>query len=127
VKVKIIRNNEEKLLTIKMDQQPESMSGRKYVTIKTLLGQASLGMGMGLAIEDLPQKDKERHGVIVRHVVSDSPAERAGILPGDIILKVGSSEINSLNEFQTVLQGFIERGVPVSMFIKSKGYVTLNY
>ena len=125
VKVKIIRNKEEKLLTIKMDQQPESMSGRKYVTIKTLLGQASLGMGM--AIENLPQEDKERHGVVVRHVVSDSPAERAGILPGDIILKVGSSEINSLNEFQTVLQGFIERGVPVSMFIKSKGYVTLNY
>ena len=125
VKVKIIRNKEEKLLTIKMDQQPESMSGRKYVTIKTLLGQASLGMG--LAIENLPQEDKERHGVVVRHVVSDSPAERAGILPGDIILKVGSSEINSLNEFQTVLQGFIERGVPVSMFIKSKGYVTLNY
>ena len=125
VKVKIIRNKEEQLLTIKMDQQPESMSGRKYVTIKTLLGQASLGMG--LAIENLPQEDKERHGVVVRHVVSDSPAERAGILPGDIILKVGSSEINSLNEFQTVLQGFIERGVPVSMFIKSKGYVTLNY
>jgi len=125
VKAKIIRNKEEKLLTIKMDQQPESMSGRKYVTIKTLPGQASLGMG--LAIENLPQEDKERHGVVVRHVVSNSPAERAGILPGDIILKVGSSEINSLNEFQTVLQGFIERGVPVSMFIKSKGYVTLNY
>ncbi|MDP7530863.1 MAG: trypsin-like peptidase domain-containing protein, partial [Candidatus Scalindua sp.] len=66
VKVKIIRNKEEKLLTIKMDQQPESMSGRKYVTIKTLLGQASLGMG--LAIEDLPQEDKKKHGVLVRHV-----------------------------------------------------------
>ena len=125
VKVKIIRNKEEKLLAIKMEQQPESMSGRKYVTIKTLLGQVSLGMG--LAIEDLPQEDKERHGVIVRHVVSDSPAERAGIIPGDIILKVGSSEINSRNEFQSVLQGFIEKGVPVSVFIKSKGYVTLNY
>ena len=125
VKVKIIRNKEEKLLTIKMEQQPESMSGRRYVTIKTLLGQVSLGMG--LAIEDLPQEDKERRGVIVRHVVSDSPAERAGIIPGDIILKVGSSEINSRNEFQSVLQGFIEKGVPVSVFIKSKGYVTLNY
>lgn len=125
VKVRIIRNKKEKLLTIKMDQQPESMSGKKYVTVKALIGQPSLGMG--LAIEDLPQKDKERHGVIVRHVVSDSPAERAGILPGDIILKVGSSEVNSLNEFQSVLQGFIENGVPVSVFIKSKGYVTLKY
>ncbi len=125
VKVRVIRNKKEKLLTIKMDQQPENMSGKKYVTIKTLLGQASLGMG--LAIEDLPQEDKERHGVIVRHVVSDSPAERAGILPGDIILKVGSSEVNSLNEFQSVLQEFIEKGVPVSVFIKSKGYVTLQY
>ncbi len=125
VTIKIIRNKKEKLLTIKMDQQPESMSGRKYVTIKALVGQASLGMG--LAIENLPQEDKERHGVIVRHVVSGSPAERAGILPGDIIIKVGSSEVNSLNEFQSVLQGFVEKGVPVSVFIKSKGYVTLKY
>ncbi len=125
VKVRIIRNKKEKSLTIKIDQQPESMSGKKYVTIKTLLGQASLGIG--LAIEDLPHEDKERHGVIVRHVVSDSPAERAGILPGDIILKVGSSEVNSLNEFQSVLQGFVEKGVSVSVLIKSKGYVTLRY
>ncbi len=125
VKVKIIRNKKEMLLTIKMDQQPESMSGKKYVTIKALIGQASLGMG--LAIEDLPQEDKERHGVLVRHVVSDSPAERAGILPGDIIIKIGSSEVNTLDEFQSVLQGFIDKGVPVSVFIKSKGYVTLKY
>jgi len=125
VKVRIIRNKKEKLLTIKMDQQPESMSGKSYVTIKSLIEQASLGMG--LSIEDLPQENEERHGVLVRYVVSDSPAERAGILPGDIILKVGSSEVNSLNEFQSVLKVFIEKGVSVSVFIKSKGYVTLKY
>ena len=125
VKVRIIRNKKEKLLTIKIDQQPESMSGRKYVTIKSVLGQTSLGMG--LAIEDLPQEEKEKHGVMVKHVVSNSPAERAGILPGDIILRVGSSNVDSVSEFQSILEGFVESGSSVSVFVKSKGYVTLRY
>ena len=113
------------MLTIKIDQQPEGMSGKKYVTVKAFLGQASLSIG--LVIEDLPLEKAEEHGVPVRHVVSDSPAERAEILPGDIILKVGSSEVNSANEFQSVLNGFVEKGMSVSVFVKSKGYVTLKY
>src|SRR3989338_5856351 len=125
VKVKVIRDKKEKLLTIKIDQQPEGMSVKKYVTVKAFLGQASLSIG--LVIEDLPLEKAEEHGVLVRHVVSDSPAERAEILPGDIILKVGSSEVNSANEFQSVLNGFVEKGMSVSVFVKSKGYVTLKY
>lgn len=125
VKIKVIRDKKEKLLIIKIDQQPEGMSGKKYVTVKAFLVQASLSIG--LVIEDLPLEKAEEHGVLVRHVVSDSPAERAEILPGDIILKVGSSEVNSANEFQSVLNGFVEKGMSVSVFVKSKGYVTLKY
>ena len=127
VSVKVIRNKKEKLLTVKIDQQPENMSGKRYITIRDHLRQTA-SLNMGLVVESLPLEEKEEgHGVLVRQVISGSPAERAGILPGDIILKVGSSDINSVNEFQSALKGFVETGVSVSMFIKSKGYITLKY
>ncbi|WP_162532336.1 trypsin-like peptidase domain-containing protein [Candidatus Scalindua japonica] len=125
VAVTVIRNREEKLLTINIDEQPESMSGRSYVTIRKLIEQTSLSIG--LAVETLPPEVEEGHGVLVKYVVSDSPSEKAGILPGDIILRVGSSDIKGVSEFQTVLKGFVDKGVTISLYIKSKGYVTLKY
>ncbi len=125
VAVTVIRNNKEKFLTIYIDEQPGNMSGRTYVTIKAIIEQTSLNVG--LAVETLILEDENEHGVLVRHVVSDSPAERAGILPGDIILRVGSSDVKTASEFQSVLKGFVDTGVSVSLLIKSKGYVTLKY
>ncbi len=125
VAVTVIRNTKEKLLTINIDEQPGNMSGRKYVTVRAIIGQSSLSMG--LAVETLSSEDKKGFGVLVRHVVSDSPAEKAGILPGDIIIRVGSSDVKTASEFQSVLKGFVDTGVSVSLLIKSKGYVTLKY
>ncbi len=125
VAVTVIRNKKEELLTINIDEQPGNMSGRTYLTVRNLIAQTSLYVG--LAVETLLPEDEEGHGVLVRHVVSGSPAERAGILPGDIILRVGSSDVKTASEFQSVLKVFVETKVTVSMFIKSKGYVTLKY
>jgi serine protease Do len=125
VAVTVIRNTKEELLTINIDEQPGSMSGRKYVTVRAIIGQTSLNVG--LAVEALPTGNKKGHGVLVRHVVSNSPAEKAGIIPGDIILRVGSSDVKTASEFQSVLKGFVDTGVSVSLLLKSKGYVTLKY
>ncbi len=64
--------------------------------------------------------------VLVKDVESNSPAERAGISPGDVILKVGSKDVNSVEEFKSALNEFTERGLSVSVFVKSKGFVTLK-
>ncbi|MHC4139194.1 MAG: PDZ domain-containing protein, partial [Planctomycetota bacterium] len=125
VAVTVIRNRKEELLTINIDEQPGNMSGRTYVTVRNILGQTSLCVG--LAVETLLPENEEERGVLVRHVVSGSPAEKAGILPGDIILRVGSSDVKTASEFQSVLKRFVDTRVTVSMFIKSKGYVTLKY
>ncbi|ODS34833.1 MAG: protease [Candidatus Scalindua rubra] len=124
VKVKVIRNKKEEVLVIKIDQQPENMSGKTYVTIRQFLEQASLNLG--LAVENLILENEKEHGVLVKHVEANSPAERAGILPGDIILKVGSKNVNSVEEFQLALKEFLEIGLSVSVFVKSKGFVTLK-
>ncbi len=126
VAVKVIRKNRERKLTVRIEEQPENMSGRTYITVRKRNGQASLSMG--LEVETIPADDNEENpGVLVRHVVSGSPAERAGILPGDIILRVGSSDVNTATEFHSILKGFVDTGSSVSILIKSKGYTTLKY
>ncbi len=130
VKVKVIRNKRKNWLTVKIDQQPENMSGKTFVTVREHLEPTNFNMG--LTVTDLISEEAEVmgyekvRGVLVKHVESDSPAERAGISPGDIILKVGSKDVNSIEEFQSALKGFVERGLSVSVFIKLKGFVTLK-
>jgi serine protease Do len=124
VVVKVIRNKKERILTVRIDEQPENMSGRTYITVRKRNGQTNLSMG--LEVETIPADDVSS-GVLVIHVVSGSPAERAGIIPGDIILRVGSSDVNSATEFHSVLKEFVDTGVPVSILIKSKGYITLMH
>ncbi len=130
VKVKVIRDKKKNWLTVKIDQQPENMSGKTFVTIREFLEPANVTMGLTVTNLISEKADvmgyEEVRGVLVKHVESGSPAERAGISPGDIILKVGSKDVNSIEEFQSALKGFVERGLSVSVFIKLKGFVTLK-
>jgi serine protease Do len=47
---------------------------------------------LGLSVE--PVREGER-GVAVRGVTPDSPAARAGIMPGDVVVKVGDRDVSS--------------------------------
>lgn len=48
--------------------------------------------------------DNEGHGVRVRAVFPDSPAEKSGILEGDIILRIDDEAVNSTAEIQKVIR-----------------------
>ncbi|MHC4184088.1 MAG: PDZ domain-containing protein, partial [Planctomycetota bacterium] len=130
VKVKVIRNKRKNWLAVEIVQQPDNMSGKKFVTIREFVEPTNFSMG--LTVTNLSSEKAEamsyekRRGVLVKHVESNSPAERAGISPGDVILKVGSKDVNSVEEFKSALNEFTERGLSVSVFVKSKGFVTLK-
>ncbi|HFL8824315.1 MAG TPA: trypsin-like peptidase domain-containing protein [Candidatus Azoamicus sp. OHIO1] len=40
----------------------------------------------------------ESYGVYVQGIVRDSPAQKAGILPGDIIVKINNTDVKTVNE-----------------------------
>ena len=50
-----------------------------------------------------------KEGVLVRSVMSDTPASKAGLKAGDVILKIDNSNVNSPSEITTVLRRLRDR------------------
>jgi serine protease Do len=71
---------------------------------------------VGLAVEALPESIAGRadidHGV--RVLRAEGPAAEAGIQPGDVITRLNNQEIDSVEKFQSVVEGLAPgRSVPV--------------
>lgn len=59
---------------------------------------------LGVFVEDiLPRKAGQ--GVLVKGVTDGSPAQAAGMVPGDIILRINADRVSSTREFIQVIQG----------------------
>lgn len=50
------------------------------------------------------QEQPAEPGVLIASVEKDSPASRAGIVRGDILIRIGDTDVNTFREIQTVLQ-----------------------
>jgi S1-C subfamily serine protease len=63
---------------------------------------------IGVSLQEIDSDAKARHkveeGVLVKGVVSGDPADKAGLEPGDLILKVGGVEVKSSKEVQFAIR-----------------------
>ncbi len=126
VPLTVFRNKKKTSLVVKIEQQPESMAGKTFVSIK--MYSELISFYTGLTVGNIPEESSTGgdEGVIVEQVEDDSPGERAGIEPGDIILKVGTKSVHSREEFNLAVQDALEENVNISLFVKTKGYATLK-
>lgn len=80
---------------------------------------------LGVQISDVNQELKEKHslpsikGVFVSKVIEDGGADKAGVKDGDVILKIGAKEVNSVAELQEEI-GKRRPGDKVSVTIRDK-------
>lgn len=85
-------------------------------------GQVERGY-LGLQVDLLPTSSKKAQampGVLVHHVVPDSPAEQAGLIPGDVILEYGSTKVQN-PENLSYLVGATLPGSDVTMVVLRRG------
>ena len=79
---------------------------------------------VGLTVEEAPQEMLSRWdlsgGVLVRSVRDDSPAERAGVRPGDIITMVGSRPVRNLEAFEEAVAE-LDAGASVPLRLIRRG------
>ncbi len=77
---------------------------------------------MGVAIQDITPELaeyynlKEKSGVLVAKVYKDDPADRAGIVPGDVITHVKGDAVGSSRDLSTAIAGLgVGSRVPVTL------------
>lgn len=102
IPIKIIRKNSEKTIRVVLDAYPEdSVAASDKVGASTLT--------TGISVESLDSQFAKRNniqndkGVVVTAVDGNSPAAKAGLQPGFVILSIDDIEVNSVNEFRGAL------------------------
>jgi S1-C subfamily serine protease len=79
-------------------------------------------LGVGLQPIPLPQafaqvlNREQRGGIIVLSVQPEGPAEKAGILLGDVIVEIAAHAVADTDDVQTALQGAIGKELTVVLF-----------
>jgi serine protease Do len=107
VPVKVVRDKDEKTLNVtvgELDLEAEQAAlnnGRGRDNNGTPQQEASSGFGMSLSniTPDVARRlrlDGNTRGAVVVDVDPASPAARAGIMPGDVITRVGRAPVNSV-------------------------------
>ena len=70
-------------------------------------GQGKIGLGLQTLTPDVASSlglEKGTHGAVVTDVVSGSPAERAGLKPGDVVVEVDRKPVGSSEEAVAALR-----------------------
>ena len=99
VPVKILRNGAEQTLSVKVGRMPKE---RAEAANQPGSPAEPAQSTWGLALRDLDARQAQRagvapnDGVLVAAVTPDSPAERAGVHPGDVILEVNRHKVPSV-------------------------------
>jgi S1-C subfamily serine protease len=73
--------------------------------------------------ETIRSKLQRNTGVLVDIVVIDSPAFRANILQGDVIIRISDKQVETLQQFGSLLPAFIGQKVPFTII---RGSQTLD-
>jgi len=121
VPVKIMRDGREKELTITIGEQHDATK-----TAKAESGEKDYAFA-GVAVQDL-DKDTAKElgmkgkaqGVVVTSVEPDSGADKAGLMPGDVIREINRQPVKSVKEFEKVSSA-VKKGDNVLILINRRG------
>ncbi|MBI5746169.1 MAG: Do family serine endopeptidase [Nitrospirae bacterium] len=102
VGIEIIRDGKRRSLVVEITE-------RKEEAVTAAIPKKQPEIALGINVEDLTQdlverfNIKEKKGVLITDVEPNSPAEREGIRPGDLLKEVNKVEVNTVTEFNAVI------------------------
>ncbi len=91
---------------------------------KATMGRATLGMRIRTITPEISQPlglDPDQAGVMVLDVEEDSPAEKAGIVHGDVIISVARRSFSNSNEFREIVSEESKPGIAIVVRVIRQG------
>ncbi len=123
-KIVVLRDKRELALDIQVGERPQDIEEWE----ETGTTEQEPRAWRGIEVRPLTSRfssrlgTKEQEGVIIADVHPDSPADKAGLTPGDVILEINKTAIKNLDDYQKAI-----RGVKGDCLVKTKrGYVVLK-
>lgn len=122
VDVLIVRNRKQKTLEVEVGGlDADDSADQAY---RNGDGDDERGGRLGIVVEEAPEEILTRWdlsgGVVVRSVQADSPADEAGLMPGDVITAVGATPVRSLEAFSDII-GELDDGASVPLRLIRRG------
>jgi len=106
-------------LLTRLASQPNSLTYRKVES-----NRKGEGRGFRLYLGTIPDYSQDgKTGVMISGTSKGSPAEKAGLQPGDIIVNLGGMKVQNLNDFVYCLQA-LKANVTTPVQVLRKGVVT---
>ncbi|MBI1421918.1 MAG: Do family serine endopeptidase [Gammaproteobacteria bacterium] len=117
-KVKVIREGKPVELSVKIAELP---SEDKLASSEGKENAPAKANRIGIVVDELsPEQrrrlDMKKGGIIVKEV-TDGPAADAGIIRGDVLLRIDGHDINGVRQFHDLLEK-LPKGKPVPMLIQ---------
>ncbi|MGD9015220.1 MAG: Do family serine endopeptidase [Candidatus Omnitrophota bacterium] len=118
----ILRNNKKMSLQVEIGQRPEDLE--QLSSVEELPAVVWRGIEVEELNPDLARRFqiKGNQGVVIVNVEPGSPADKAGLMPGDVILSINRQLINNLSDYNKVTKDLAD-----SALIKTqRGYYVIN-
>jgi len=110
VKVTCLREKKEMVFEVAISSRPQDKDLSQQFGGEAQ-DQIQPGVWRGLTVADLDSREahkfniRESEGVVVVDVKSNSPADGAGLIPGDVILEMNRQKVKDAEEFAKLAQG----------------------
>jgi serine protease Do len=122
IKMEILRNGATKTLDVKVGELKENEEKTSQAKGEESSTKSDFGFNAGEITPELAEQFNlsEKAGVIILEVESGSPAEEAGLQPGDIIVEVDKEKIAGLNQFNKKIRTY-KTGDTILFLVKREG------
>ncbi len=133
VKLGISRNGQQQAVSVQLGDRKNMVAGDHVIHIPRInippmpeidvpsFSMLQYSRRNGLMVENLSKQlgeffgAKEGHGVLVRNVEKNSPAEAAGFRAGDVIIRIGSEPVENMSDWNQILRQQSSGKVPVTV------------
>ncbi|RLB87498.1 MAG: peptidase, partial [Deltaproteobacteria bacterium] len=125
VDIKVIRNQKELTFQVKIAKRTEEKEAEAVTGAE---GETDLGMRVSPLTPELARQYNipQRQGVVVVHVEKDSPADRAEVQQGDLILEINHKAIRTVKDYQAEIKK-AKKGDSISLLIRRRtGFLALT-
>ena len=124
VPLTIWRNSKEINLSVSIGDMPKDVSALAKTEPDSIQGNHAL---TGLSIAPVkPGQTPNGHGVVVTQVTPASPADRAGIRAGDILVEINRSDIRSPQDFERLTSDLDAQASVLVLIQRGKGTIFLT-